>query len=320
MIRVTLTTAHAPGAIAIVQLSGEGIERFLLQLTGRAAWSPGRLYLVRLGDVDEGLAGMLAPACAQLMPHGGLRVIHKLLDRCVELGAAYEDRPPSRELYPEAADELEAQMLEAMATAASPAAIDLLAMQPALWRACGGQPSAPRGQHDPRDHLLVPPTVVVVGRPNVGKSTLTNRMVGRAASIVADLPGTTRDWVGGMAMLEPGVVVRWLDTPGVRTSDDEVEQAAIALARQVVTTAHVLIAMRDHEEDWPDPGALPREPDLWVMNKADQGRLEAISPVLPISARRGDGIAGLTAAVLRVLGLDDLRPDVPWAFFARHGH
>ena len=123
-------------------------------------------------------------------------------------------------LYPEAGDRLEAESLAAMARAASPAAIDLLAHQPSLWRMALRRHSA-GGGHDPDhagagsltdrhrvqilgrsevlDRLIDPSLVVVVGQPNVGKSTLTNQMLGRSVSIVADLPGTTRDWVAGLA-------------------------------------------------------------------------------------------------------------------------
>ncbi|NJL31882.1 MAG: GTP-binding protein [Phycisphaerales bacterium] len=60
--------------------------------------------------------------------------------------------------------------------------------------------------------------VVVAGQPNVGKSTLMNKMLGRSASLVADLPGTTRDWVAGWVELE-GVALHWMDTPGLRHTD-----------------------------------------------------------------------------------------------------
>ena len=95
-----------------------------------------------------------------------------------------------------------------------------------------------------------PPSVVVVGGPNVGKSTLTNRMLRRSASVVADLPGTTRDWVSGVAQLED-VAVRWMDTPGLRTTDDPVERIAHDLARRAIEMADVLIAVRDSSTEFP---------------------------------------------------------------------
>lgn len=312
MVRLMLTTPPTPGAIAIVQLGGDGVAPLLRRLTGESDWPLHRLRYVDLGGVDRGMAGLIGPDVGQIMPHGGLRVVQKLIDRCIELGAGYGELPPER-LYPEASGSLEADMLAAIARAASPAAVDLLAAQPALWNQASYAEADLLRRSRQLDRLIDPATVVVVGRPNVGKSTLTNRLLGRTASIVADLPGTTRDWVGGVAVLNDAVAVRWLDTPGIRDSDDPIEREAIAMARQAIADADVLIAMRDPESDWPD--GLPRQADVHVMNKADLGG--STEPgALRISAQRGDGVDELTRAVLSVLGLADLRVDERWAFSA----
>jgi tRNA modification GTPase len=362
--RVTLVTAAAPGAVAIVQVTGPGAIDLLRQATGVGDWPIGRIRLADLAGVDHGMAVALPdddyqlPA-AQLMPHGGPRVVQKLIDRLIELGATYDPDPPARQLYPEAASDLEADALAAIARAASPAAVDLLAAQPRLWReeakAIKQQSNKAVDQSGGRrredcllscstaqllsrsatlDMLIYPPTVVVIGRPNVGKSTLTNRVLGRSASVVADLPGTTRDWVAGLAELVPsltcgashsgptsgGMAVRWLDTPGLRDSDDTVERRAIALARRVIADADVLIAMRDPQLDWPGDADLPRPPDLWVLNKMDDpaaisqdGGRSPRTP-LPISARHDRGIDRLQRLILERLELPDLSRDTLWAF------
>ena len=323
--RVVVATAPNPGAIGLVQVLGPTAASLLRQLTGIDDWPTQRLRLADFAGIDQGLAVLLRDDWAQLMPHGGPHVMRKLLDRLIELGASYEPDPPARQLYPEAESVCEAQMLALLARAASPAAIDLLLAQPRLWRSWLDQPdedaAAIIARSDRLDRLVDPPSAVVLGRPNVGKSTLTNRMLGRAASIVADLPGTTRDWVAGLAELGPpatAVAVRWLDTPGLRDSDDRVEQSAIELARIAIKQADVLIAMRDPETPWPDADHLPRRPDVWVVNKVDdppddlgQGDLE--SP-LSISALCGSGIADLERLVLGRLALDDLDAESLWAF------
>ncbi len=330
---LTITTANQPGAVALLQLSGGGALEALRTLTGHHDWPECRLRLSNFADIDTGLAVMLTPTVAQLMPHGGPRVVQRLAAWFAERGVELAGGSDAWALYPEAAAPIEADVLHAIATAASPAAIDLLAMQPELWR--DWLASHPRSEiRDPPSlgHLLEPATVVVVGRPNVGKSTLLNRLLGRSASLVADLPGTTRDWVGGLVELETqarrasgdasggGVAVRWLDTPGLRESEDAVEQRAIALAREVVASADVLIVMREVGESVDmdaaagSPAALraayglPREPDLWVVNKMDKAQstpdgMDDKADTIRISAATGAGIDRLTAAVLNVLGL-----------------
>jgi tRNA modification GTPase len=194
------------------------------------------------------------------------------------------------------------------------------------------------------DRLIDPASVVVVGRPNVGKSTLTNAMLGRSVSIVADLPGTTRDWVAGLALLLPpsgsdpassgnGVTVRWMDTPGLHETGDPVERDAIELARSVIQQADVLIALRDPMSPWPGPEELSRAPGLWVLNKCDLIDTTGMDPVgirpghettrespLAISAQTGQGIDTLQRAILTAIGLGDLSQEDaarPWAFSAR---
>jgi len=324
----TTTTSNQPGAVAIVQVSGDADEvaRILGLLCAKpqAAWPIGRLRLSAFAGIDEGLAGRVSDTTAQLMPHGGLRVVQKLEAWLREQGVAPAREIDTAAIYPEAASPIEADVLHAIATASSPAAIDLLAAQPKLWQGWlkSNQKSSIQNQKS-LNHLLTPPTVVVVGRPNVGKSTLLNRLVGRSASVVADLPGTTRDWVGGLVELVPrdgdpqrdAIAVRWLDTPGLRDSDDTVEQRAIAQARGVVAAADVLVVMRDPEHDWPEVAALPRHPDVWVRNKADvSGSATTDDDAVRVSAATGEGIDALAASVLRCLRDIEASNDRPWVF------
>jgi tRNA U34 5-carboxymethylaminomethyl modifying GTPase MnmE/TrmE len=251
-----VATPGGAGAVAIVQLHGLGVERALSAVTGRERWPIGRVRLADLGGVDDGLAVRLTEQAGQLMPHGGVRIVERLVQRL--------------------------------------------------------------GQ------LVVAPTVVVVGRPNVGKSTLLNRLVGRSAALVADLPGTTRDWVGSVVELcrpgdEPlrdGVAVVWLDTPGLRPAGeaDAVERAAVGLAREVVERADVLVAMREPAIGWPGAGDLPRGPDLWVVNKAEKagGDGRSVEGALGVRAIDGWGVDRLQVAVLDGLGLPGGRGGLWW--------
>lgn len=345
MTRVTLTTANTPGAVAIVQMHGDQVGGVLQQLTGREHWTNQHAYLVSFADIDEGLAIMLDDGLhpspmggggqtAQLMPHGGPRVVQRLLEHLTEhLGCIYEPELDPQSIYPEAASPIEADMLDAVAKAVSPAAIDLLSQQPALWRGllqqAGELDDAKRQAILTRSQtlgrLLAPPTVVVAGPANVGKSTLTNALMGKAMSIVADLPGTTRDWVGGLVELsatndaQQAIAVHWLDTPGLRDSEDTIEQRAIELAKQQIEQADVLLAMRDSGRPWPDASTLPREPDLYVINKVDDAQTPdsdaGKSPEHPlaISASQSLNLEYLQSIIIKRLGLSGLANE-PWAF------
>lgn len=336
--RISLATANTPGAIALIQMHGGDVALMLHAFTGQMEWPQNHVNYVHFAAIDAGLAVVLRDDWAQLMPHGGPRVVQNMIAALVSLGCVYDAAPPSRETYPEAANDLEADMLATLARAASPAAIDLLLNQPRNWRRWIERESSTGVREDVRtlqskhsqrsgilERLITPPSIVVIGRPNVGKSTLTNRMLGRAASIVADLPGTTRDWVAGLAELPPGIAVRWMDTPGLRESDDVIEQRAIELANQIIREADVVIVMRDPVIDWPHQASLPRRPDVWVMNKSDTvaARTSATEDgdsrddPLRISAESGEGIDALSRVLIEKLGLANIDTNEPWAFCER---
>ena len=316
-VRITWATVHNPGAIGLLQIYGPGVRELLSDVTGVPEWPLTRLQLVTFSDIDQDLAVLLRDDWAQLMPHGGTQVCQKLAAVLLEAGATVDLNPAARDLYPEAGSDFEADMLATLARAASPRAIDLLLGQPTLWHRWLDLRSPPPAEHLKQsailDRLVDPPAVVVVGQPNVGKSTLTNALLGRSASIVADLSGTTRDWVAGLAELD-GVSVRWMDTPGLRRSDDVLEQQAIELAGPVIAQADVLIAMRDVTTDFPETSALPRRPDLRLTNKVDLDPGFDLGASLGISAKAGRGLDRLEQAVLNLLGLPQLDRTQLWAF------
>jgi tRNA modification GTPase len=154
----------------------------------------------------------------------------------------------------------------------------------------------------------------LAGPPNVGKSTLSNALVGRSMSIAVDMPGTTRDYTAARIELA-GLVVNWHDTPGLRKTGDAIEAKAIDLARRLMAHADLLIAVTDTEHDWP---ILPREPDVRLASKADlAGRGDAD---VSISALTGDGVSELVRLVRdRLLPPDDCiaARERPWLFDER---
>jgi small GTP-binding protein len=333
--RITLLTPHTPGAVAALQFTGD-IAPLLAKLTGATDWPIGKLKLTSIADVDDGLVVRLRDDIAILMPHGGLRIVHQIAEAAVAHGAslaAPADIHPHT-AYCEAEDEIEALMLATLARAESPLAIDLLLEQPRRWRTKPTITDDDRARSRRLNRLITPPIVVLVGSPNVGKSTLTNALIGRAASMTADMPGTTRDYTAGRINIA-GLVVDWHDTPGIRASDDLIEQRSIEIAHQLLARADLIIAMSahapalPHENVWPE---LPRAADLFVINKCDlqatvpetQGltstarktRIDRASDAPHrISALIGLNLAQFAAAVREALvPYDDLTHPGPWLF------
>ena len=147
--------------------------------------------------------------------------------------------------------------------------------------------------------------MAIVGRPNAGKSSLLNALLGYERAIVADAPGTTRDYLE--APLELGrVSVTAVDTAGLRATEDAVEAHGVQRSRQLAAAADVVVALVDgarplDPEDRELVGALDRDRTIWVASKADRPRAwddrDLGVSVRPVSSATG-------------AGLDELRRDL----------
>ncbi|RCS52792.1 GTP-binding protein [Bremerella cremea] len=167
---------------------------------------------------------------------------------------------------------------------------------------------APFGQH-----LTRPWSVVLAGPPNVGKSSLLNKMLGYDRAIVLDMPGTTRDVLHATTALD-GWPVQFSDTAGIRLSDDQVEQAGILKAKAALEQADAVLVLHDatnlrpHELD----DSLKQLPAaLHVVNKIDLAndlQLPEGGEMLATSAVTGQGVPELISAI--VTQLVPVRPDV----------
>jgi tRNA modification GTPase len=162
--------------------------------------------------------------------------------------------------------------------------------------------------------------VVLAGRPNVGKSSLLNRLAGEDRAIVTAVPGTTRDALRESIQIE-GVPVVLVDTAGLRESQDEVERIGMARTRSELERADVVLVVLEagtmEEPAGPLPTAATR---ITVINKIDllagaaAGRQgEAIQ----ISAKTGAGLDALRAALLEAAGWNARGETV---FLARERH
>jgi tRNA modification GTPase len=139
---------------------------------------------------------------------------------------------------------------------------------------------------------------VIIGTPNVGKSSLLNRLLGYERAIVSETPGTTRDTVEEVVNIG-GIPVRLIDTAGLRESSDEIEQRGMARARAQVETADLVIEVCDASLPPGDRETLNCPHQLLVLNKSDLPEDPAWAGVagLRISCSSGEGVEGLVEAV-----------------------
>ena len=153
-------------------------------------------------------------------------------------------------------------------------------------------------------------TLAIVGRPNVGKSSLFNRLVERERAIVTPIPGTTRDTVSETVAIE-GIPVKLVDTAGIRESSDVVESMGIERSRQAIADADVvLVVIEAAHADEGDAHLLEvtaRRPRVVVANKADLVLGTKYS--VPSSLVSGNGTQLRTSAVTGE-GISELRAQI----------
>ena len=178
-------------------------------------------------------------------------------------------------------------------------------------------------------------SVVLVGAPNVGKSSLLNRLAGEEAAIVTPVPGTTRDTIERQIEIG-GIPLTVIDTAGLHETEDEVERHGIARTRAAIERADVALVLVD-ARDGDRPAATtsavandlpPTLPRIVVHNKSDLAfavpHVERFAVTLDdgeteathvwICALTGEGVALLEAEILRIAGVSHGMED---AFFAR---
>jgi len=167
-------------------------------------------------------------------------------------------------------------------------------------------------------------TLVIVGRPNVGKSSLLNRLAGSDAAIVTEVPGTTRDVLRQDIQVD-GMPLRVIDTAGLRQSDDAIEREGVRRARAELQTADLILLVVDAsrgmtDEDQAIQRTLPAGiPVLTVWNKIDllARRAGRGQDALFLSALTGAGIDALRETLKDQVGF---RPGTESVYLARRRH
>ncbi|MGC8666669.1 MAG: tRNA uridine-5-carboxymethylaminomethyl(34) synthesis GTPase MnmE [Chthonomonadales bacterium] len=160
--------------------------------------------------------------------------------------------------------------------------------------------------------------LAIVGRPNVGKSSLLNALLRFERAIVTPIPGTTRDVIEDVVNIA-GIPVTVMDTAGIRPTEDPVEQIGVQRTRSTLKSATAIVLVLDASEGWtPEDEAIAADlqgvPSIWALNKKDLIPADAAALrvqelaqrkgdglIVPVSALLGEGIASLEEAVARIL-------------------
>jgi tRNA modification GTPase len=146
----------------------------------------------------------------------------------------------------------------------------------------------------------------ILGRPNVGKSSLLNQLLGHDRAIVSPLPGTTRDTIEETASV-CGLPIRFIDTAGLRDPSDDLEQEGIRRSRHIARDAEFILHVLDASVPFTDAdahllGEFADKPRILVLNKSDLPTQLHLPPgvvgnPIALSCRTGDGLESLRQAI-----------------------
>ena len=153
--------------------------------------------------------------------------------------------------------------------------------------------------------------VAIVGKPNVGKSTLLNRLVGEDRAMVSDIAGTTRDTIEESVVIDD-IRFRFVDTAGLHDTDDRLEQMGIERTEKAIRKAQIVLYMMEPSQmEFELPTLGSEQILLLVVNKMDTSSERSVEGAIYISARDGEGVDALRQALRETVDTEGLyRGDV----------
>lgn len=327
--RVIVLTPPGRSAIATLRLEGADVLSTLSRrLTTRknepielapAARPVLARYRLPVEGMEEVVLHVVSTECVEIHCHGSPLVIKQITDSFVEMGYSLEDC--SAWIDRTEPNKIAAEARRSLCSALTFRIVQILVDQyhGSLEREVqvardfikgGNLDKAVRtldGLLQWKDlgrHLIVPWKVALVGPPNVGKSSLFNRLVGYDRAIVDPTPGTTRDFVTAVTAFE-GWPIELCDTAGIRETEHDVEKEGVRKTMEVAGSSDLVVLIFSHADPWSEEcesWLKPWPKSLIVFNKCDLPVSSGLRPSgLEVSALSGQGIRDLEQAILNRL-------------------
>lgn len=365
---VAVATAPGRGGIGVVRISGRDLASISVTLLGQTLFPRHATYTAFLDAdgsiIDQGIAiffpgpnSYTGEDVLELQGHGGIAVLHLLLQRCLTTGArlaqpgeftqrAFLNNKLDLVQAESVADLIDATSTQAVRSAsrslqgdfskAIHALVDKL-IELRMW--VEASLDFPEEELDLADlkhcknkldeiHIELDRVfnlakqgsilregahIVLVGQPNVGKSSLLNRLSGEDIALVSEIAGTTRDTIRQVIEIS-GVPLHIIDTAGLRESQDVVEQMGMERTKQAMQKADMILLLADVQQENSTahqkileliPSNIPR---LYVINKIDllkqEARIETCEGgcYVYLSAKTDEGIDLLRDKILQLMG------------------
>jgi tRNA modification GTPase len=336
-------TPRGPGAIATVKLSGPSARTILSTVFTTTSEIPpaGKLAVGKLVDggqtIDQVILACESQDSFAINCHGSPLIVEMVMEALGRHGARLVE--PKVLLYSELAQDASLNSIAIEARVEGPYSLTIegsklianqaaggLALLAMRWSSLLSEETLPAiireaakalSRWNVGQFIIHGARIVLAGPPNSGKSTLLNALSGRSTSIVADEPGTTRDYVSARFTAD-SLAVEVIDTAGLdanSTSQGHIDAAAQEKSRQLLQSADLVILVLDSARPSSqfDAAMLAGRPTITACNKSDIGHLD-VPGAVHICATKGENITALAASISAALGVDvfDLTQAVPF--------
>jgi len=353
-----VTTARGVAAIASIQLTGESAKTIIEKIfethsTKKASLEPSAILVGNIIDrnriVDEVVIGCEAPDIFTINCHGNPLIVEMIMKLLEQQGANLitAEHMLAAEFAQSSANTIvaEAKLFQLKALTLEGVKIIVNQIDKGLARTVSGwlndfdkltvgqiQNECKQILADSQiaDLIINGATIVIAGPPNSGKSTLLNCLSGKQKAIVAEIPGTTRDYVGSTCRIGP-IVAELIDTAGldeklvISSIDTEAQKRTLCLIEE----SDLLLMVLDRSEAKTTKLTIPKDfksPDrlFVVLNKSDlDSRLDEtafnfdFADTVTISAKNETGIEVLARKILSILRVDTFNSATPVCFTQR---